>query len=142
MLKKRSFFLMGTVLLVLIAALAFWGLYLYNKPHKSAETEDAVATIAANDLYKQYQDDEKKTDLLYLGKVIEVNGILSGIAHNGNNEIWTLSASAQGGINCQMFPGEQNKPEPRIGEKIAIKGKCTGFLMDVNLTDCVVQKQN
>ncbi|MBS1915499.1 MAG: hypothetical protein JST87_04430 [Bacteroidetes bacterium] len=141
MLKKRSFFLTGSVLLILLTVLLFRGLYLYNKPHKSAEAENAVATISANDLYQQYITDEKKADQTYLGKVIEVTGVLSAITHSGANEIWIISASAQGGINCQMFPGKQNEfSEPKAGDKINIKGKCTGFLMDVNLTDCVVQK--
>jgi len=140
MLKKRLFFLTGTVLLVIIVLLVFRGLYLYNKPHKSVEAEDAVATINATDLYKQYQDDEKKADQIYLGKVIKVTGILSGISHNGNNEIWMLSASSQGGINCQMFSENNRSAELKTGDKISIKGKCTGFLMDVNLTDCVFQK--
>ena len=106
-----------------------------------AEGETAVAALSAEALYKQYQDDENKANKNYLGKVLEVTGILSQVMHSGANEIWILSAASQGGINCQMFFDKNDiPPDPKPGDKIVLKGKCTGFLMDVNLTDCVAEK--
>ena len=141
MLKKRTFFLMGGLLLIIIVALVVRVFYLYNKPHKNAQGEPAVATLSAEALYKQYQDDETKANKNYLGKVVEVTGTLSQVMHSGSNEIWILSAASQGGINCQMFFDKNDTPkDPKPGDKIVLKGKCTGFLMDVNLTDCVAEK--
>ena len=45
-----------------------------------------------------------------------------------------------GGINCQLFAGTKVDPEPRSGDAVTVKGRCTGFLMDVNLADCVLFK--
>ena len=45
-----------------------------------------------------------------------------------------------GGINCQLFAGVKPDPEPKSGDIVTVKGRCTGFLMDVNLVDCVVRK--
>ena len=28
----------------------------------------------------------------------------------------------------------------KTGDSVTIKGKCTGYLMDVNLVDCVIKK--
>src|SRR5258707_15867786 len=106
MLKKRKIFWLGILLLLLV--IAGWGYYLYQKPHQSAAGETANETITADSLYVQYAADEKKCDVKYLGKVLEVSGKLSEIQHSGQSEIWILTTRAGngGGINCQLFPGE------------------------------------
>ncbi|HEV3326345.1 MAG TPA: hypothetical protein VG052_12095, partial [Puia sp.] len=70
-----------------------------------------------------------------------VSGKLSEIQHSGNSEIWILSPQpGGGGINCQLFAGTKIDPEPKSGDAVIVKGRCTGFLMDVNLADCVLRK--
>jgi hypothetical protein len=118
-----------------------WGYHLYVKPHQSAAGETADFTVDADSLYGQYQANEHAADQKYLGKVIEVSGKLSEIQHNGNAEVWILSQqSSGGGINCQLFAGVKPDPEPKSGDVVIIKGRCTGYLMDVNLVDCVLRK--
>jgi hypothetical protein len=139
MLKKRKFFWWGILLLILIVA--GWCYYQYQRPHQSAGGEAANVTIAADSLYIQYVSDEKRSDGKYLGKVIQVSGKLSEIQHSGQSEIWILSTGNAGGVNCQLFPGEKiPEPHPKPGDQVTVKGRCSGFLMDVNLSDCIVIK--
>ena len=141
MLKKRKFFWWGILLLVLVVAA--WGYYQFQRPHESAAGESASATLSADALYTQYASDEKGCDGKYLGKVLQVSGKLSEIQHNGQSEIWIISTGGTnaGGINCQLFAGEKiPEPHPATGDDVTIKGRCTGFLMDVNLSDCIVIK--
>jgi hypothetical protein len=139
MLKKRTILWMG--ILVLILAAAAWAYHAYFEPHQSAADKTVDFTISADSLYQQYQADEHSADLRYLGKVIEVSGKLSEIQHSGNSEIWILSPQpGGGGINCQLFAGTKVDPEPKSGDAVTVKGRCTGFLMDVNLADCVLRK--
>jgi len=137
--KKRTILWIGIPLLLLLAVA--WAYYLYVKPHQSAAGETADFTVDADSLYSQYQTNEHAADQKYLGKVIEVSGKLSEIQHNGNAEVWILSQQgAGGGINCQLFAGVKPDPEPKSGDIVTIKGRCTGYLMDVNLVDCVLRK--
>jgi hypothetical protein len=138
--KKRTILWGGIVLLILIGA--GWGWYLYDKPHRSAAGITPDLIITADSLYSQYQNDERTADRKFMGKVLAVSGQLSEIQHNGNTEIWIISADpkAAGGINCQFFAGTKIDQEPKPGDAVTIKGRCTGFLMDVNLTDCVPDK--
>jgi hypothetical protein len=139
MLKKSTILWAGIALLLLIAGA--WAYHLYAKPHQSAAAESAEFVISADSLYHQYQADEHTADQRYLGKVIEVSGKLAEIQHSGNSEIWILSPQpGGGGINCQLFTGTKVDPEPRNGDAVTVKGRCTGFLMDVNLADCVLRK--
>jgi hypothetical protein len=126
--KKRTILWGGIVLLILIGA--GWGWYLYDKPHRSAAGITPDLIITADSLYSQYQNDERTADRKFMGKILAVS------------EIWILSADpkAAGGINCQFFAGTKIDQEPKPGDAVTIKGRCTGFLMDVNLTDCVPDK--
>ena len=142
MLKKRKFFWWGILLLLLLVA--GWGYYQYQRPHQSAAGESANVTIGADSLYAQYAGNEKVCDAKYLGKVVEVSGQLSEIQHSGQSEVWILSTGAAntGGVNCQLFPGEKvPEPHPKPGDQVTVKGRCSGFLMDVNLSDCIVIKK-
>lgn len=141
MLKKRKFFWWGILLLILV--LAGWGYYQFQRPHESVAGESSSATLSADALYTEYANDEKGCDGKYLGKVLQVSGKLSEIQHNGQSEIWIISTggSNAGGINCQMFAGEKiPEPHPGVGDNVTVKGRCTGFLMDVNLSDCILVK--
>jgi hypothetical protein len=137
--KKRAILWGGIVLLLLIAVA--WAYHLYTKPHQSAAGETTDFTVSADSLYQQYRTNEHTADQKYLGKVIEVSGKLAEIQHSGNSEIWILSPQpGGGGINCQLFAGTKVDPEPKNGSVVTVKGRCTGFLMDVNLADCVLRK--
>src|SRR5450631_589869 len=141
MLKKRKFFWV-TIPLCLVLIAVIWGIYLYNKPHGSAADGTVAISLNADSLFAQYQRDEHGADQLYLGKVIEVSGKIAEIQQNAQSEVLILSTqSGTGGINCQLFPGEDKKEPPcHTGDLVKIRGRCTGFLMDVNLADCVVSK--
>jgi RecJ-like exonuclease len=137
--KKRTILWVG----MLLAATdrCGWAYHLYVKPHQSAAGETVDFTISADSLYHQYQTNEHSADQKYLGKVIEVSGKLAEIQHSGNSEIWIMSPQpGGGGINCQLFAGTKIDPEPKSGDAVTVKGRCTGFLMDVNLADCVLRK--
>jgi hypothetical protein len=137
MLKKRTIFWIGIPLLLLI--LLLWAWHLYDKPHQSAAEETVTLSISADSLYHEYQSNEHAADQKYMGKVIEVSGRISEIQHNGTSEIWILSAQpGGGGINCEIFPGGKTDFHPKAGDPVTVKGRCTGFLMDVNLADCVL----
>jgi hypothetical protein len=136
MLKKRSFFWMGILLLLVVAGILTYTRIM--KAHQSAARDTARFVMGADSLYRDYQADEKSADKKYLGKVLEVSGTLSDIQHTGTGQVWILSVpGAPGGINCSIFPGG-DQATPQKGQQVTVKGRCTGFLMDVNLTDCVM----
>lgn len=135
--RKRYFFSIGIALLLL----AFWGVYKVTMPHHNASGEQAVATLSATNLYNEFLNSENTANKKWLGKVIEVSGVISSVGESGNYISINLKGSSEGGVNCSILkkdlePGDRFK----TGDSITIKGKCTGFLMDVNLVDCVVKK--
>jgi hypothetical protein len=138
--RNKRTILWTVILLILLAALG-WGWHLFDRRHQSAAGETADVTINADTLYHQYSTDEHAADQKYMGKVISVTGRLIEIQHSGSSINWLLSTQpGGGGINCQIFAGTKVDPEPRSGDLVTVKGRCTGFLMDVSLVDCVPEK--
>ena len=125
----------------LLFCLIAWGIYTTFRPHRNVSGEEAVATFSAPDLYHDFVQDEALANKKWVGKVIEVSGIISSVNESANYISLNLRAVTDGGINCSVLkkdlgPGDKFK----TGDSVTIKGKCTGFLMDVNLVDCVIKK--
>ncbi|HTJ13218.1 MAG TPA: hypothetical protein VL547_14380 [Dinghuibacter sp.] len=135
--RKKYILIAGIVVLVLVAAGAGWGWYLYNKPHQGVNSETASARLEAKNLYAAFQTDENKANGQYLGKVVEVKGKIS--AKTSGSLQLSCGDAATGGINCSLAPG-QTLPGTDSSAIVTIKGRCTGYLMDVNLVDCIIEQ--
>jgi hypothetical protein len=135
--RKKYFFGIG----ILLICLAGWGIYTVYKPHRNVEGEDAVAMLTATNLYNEFVKNESEANQKWTGKVIEVKGIVLSVTETGNYISLNLAAAVEGGVNCSML--KKDMPEDNKinkGDSISIKGKCTGFLMDVNMVDCIIKK--
>jgi|SRR5450755_4390482 hypothetical protein len=135
--RKTYFFGIG----ILLICLAGWGIYKVYKPHRNVESEQAVATLTAVSLYNEFLNSESQANKKWVGKVIEITGTISSVNEAGNYVSVNLGATAEGGVNCSVLKKDM-PPDNKLkkGDLITVKGKCTGFLMDVNLVDCVIKK--
>jgi hypothetical protein len=135
--RKKYFFGIG----ILLICLAGWGIYTVYRPHRNVDGEDAVATLTATSIYREFSTNESQANQKWLGKVVEVRGKISSITEAGKYISVSLAATADGGVNCSVlkndFPADEKLNK---GDSISVKGKCTGFLMDVNLVDCIIKK--
>ncbi len=135
--RKSYFFGTGLVLL----CLAGWGIYTVYKPHRNVASEQAAAALSALNLYNDFLNSENLANKKWVGKVVEVSGTISSVSESGNYVSINLLATTDGGVNCSILKKDLNANNKfNKGDSITIKGKCTGFLMDVNLVDCVVKK--
>jgi len=135
--RKKYFFGIG----ILLICLAAWGIYTVYRPHRNVEGEDASATLSATSLYNEFSKNESQANQKWVGKVLEVKGTISSVTEAGNYISLNLAAGADGGVNCSVLKKDMPEGDKlNKGDAITVKGKCTGFLMDVNLVDCVIKK--
>ncbi len=136
--KKKWQIILSVIVLCLLIGVA-WGFYLYTKPHANAGGKPTDATLTADSLYAAYKKDEVSADKAYHNKVLEVQGVVLSIEMSNHRPVVMLGTGDMGGINCQMALDSAtvfstlHKASP-----VTIKGKCSGYLMDVNLVDCVI----
>ncbi|MCC6287697.1 MAG: hypothetical protein IT249_07415 [Chitinophagaceae bacterium] len=134
--KKLIIFLAGVIICLGFA----W--YWYNKPREGVASKSTDASVRALQLYEAFNNNEAEANKIYLNKVIEVKGMVDDLANSGEEIILTLGLQPTGGgISCRFSPGKE-VVEKNItkGQEITVKGRCTGFNIDVNLTDCVIAK--
>lgn len=136
--KKRQTILSVAVLCLLIAIA--WGAYLYNKPHADAGSKLTDETMRADSLYASYAGDEAAADKRFMNKILEVKGTVQDITMNNSKPAVKLTTGQPGSINCQMaMDSSEVFAHIQKGMQVTIKGKCSGYLMDVNLVDCVLK---
>lgn len=112
------------------------GYYMYNKPKAAMESMQSYSVLQAADLVQKFETDESAAEVEFLDKTIEVSGIVkekneSGIILEGSDEIT--------GVLCE-FENPSDLASVEIKQKIVVKGICTGKLLDVVLSRCIVVK--
>ena len=133
--KKKI--LIATVIAIL-SGVGF-GVYIFNKPHQSIANETPAFQLDAAALVSDYDKDEKSANAKYLGKIIEVKGVIAEKLKDKNGNInVTLQGPELAGIGCEFEPKAQGSlSNLKEGQEVKIKGICTGVLMDVVMVDCV-----
>jgi hypothetical protein len=135
--RSRLFFLLLVVCVVIVTAIAF---YLYQKPRTSLTNIKADYTLSAKDLYTAFQQDEKKANQKFIEKVIEVSGNVENVEETDSTVNILLLGDSLGGVNCSVKKDADNKiATPVKGKDVKVKGRCVGFLMDVNLVDAIIE---
>lgn len=132
--KKRTLRVIGLLCLLCVVIGVAVGYRLYNKPHRSAATETAIAVKAAA-LAVEYQNNETASNKKYLGKVLQVGGTVSDVSVNQQHKtVIILTGSDMAGVQCTLL---EDMPGIKKGDTVTIKGFCAGFLTDVILDRCV-----
>lgn len=130
----------GTGILLLLLVTGMW--YKFNQPHIDVSEKKAAVTITAIELYRAFQQNEGIADSKYLNAIIDITGIISEIQTNAKSTMILLnSEQSMGAVNCVFSnEGKSDLFNLKKGELITIKGKCTGYLVDVNFVDCVIER--
>jgi hypothetical protein len=114
---------------------------MYTQPLKDMSNMDAEVQMSATDLYAAYDADEAAANAAYLGKIIEVTGVVQHI-ENGDGGTATLvldTGAALGSVLCRMDQqkgSDFNHLQP--GQQVQVKGECVGKLIDVEFTRCIL----
>ena len=132
MLKKIT---ISALIMLVILCLAVYKMY--NKPHKNIAKSKPDVQLTHDKLVNAFIADEDKANAQYLDKVVEVTGPIVKINHEENKTIISLGkGDLFGNIDCHMSVDNKNLV---VGEKVTIKGVCTGYLMNVVLVRCVLK---
>jgi len=126
--------------LLLVAVAGAFGYYTYHKPHQNMNNATTQIKLSATQLFSDYQVDETTANEKYLDKVMEISGKIKEVStdEKGMTTLTLESGDDMFGIICQMDNlTKHNQTNFTEGEKINLKGICTGVLMDVVLVRCV-----
>jgi hypothetical protein len=132
---KIALFVVSFIALSAILA----ALYMYNLKATDMSKAKPDFIISASLLQKAFEDNETAASAKYIDKILEVTGKIASVkpADNQNVNISLLTENDLSGVIC-TFPAITDTSEFRKGNEITLRGKCSGFLMDVLLNNCAV----
>ncbi len=129
---------------LVIGAVAFYLVYtyVYNKPHKDYAALPAEATLTAQALYEAFTQDQESAQSAFLGKMVEVNGLVDAIEYLDDQPIAVFHFGeglfGPEGVRC-TFIDAAAAGDIQVGDMVSLKGYCTGFTgEDVILEHCTL----
>jgi tRNA_anti-like len=136
--KKLIIRVLFSALIILVTG-GIVGYKMYTKPHRNVETVKSI-TVAAAQLATDFENDETRSNSLYLDKVLEVSGEVNEITKNQKGEtLIVLKGTGMSTVRCTLE--EDAPPEIKSGSIASFKGICTGYLTDVVMVRCRIQNK-
>lgn len=114
------------------------GLYLYNEKHADMSKAKPDFLLTAQELQKEFEENESAASSKYIDKVIEISGIINSVSPPEN--ILNISLQTSNDMSSVICTLEKpaGRMELKAGDKITLRGECSGFLMDVLLNNCAI----
>lgn len=138
----------GLILAVtgLVAVILIWKFYV-NKPHDDIEKAVPSYSLTAVEIWKQYNNDIKKADSTYTGKVIQLTGTFNR-AEKSDSLVYIVfvmevdSMFGDKSVRCEMLQKYNDEALAiAAATPVKIKGFCTGFdQTDIKFNKCSVVK--
>ena len=131
------------IIAIIIATLgASYVYYQFNKPHQDIASATPVSKLNAEELFAEFDNNENNANQLYLGKIVQVSGIVysAEVGAKGYINVLLMGEDDMFGVACNFNTGQLNNSEIKKGDQVTIKGECAGMLSDVVLIRCVLVK--
>lgn len=132
------------VVLVVVVLLMAGYLVFLNIPQATVKSKVAMEAIEAETLFEAFSSDESTAEAKYLGKVLEVRGVIDEkYEDEGGAPVVVLSGGEGDPVAMVTLEPNQKKalgdyPE---GSEIRVKAMCSGMLMEVTLTKGIILKK-
>jgi hypothetical protein len=112
---------------------------LYNKKHIDTATARPDFIITATALQKEFEENEPTASARYINKILEVTGTIVTVTpiDSIHLNISLKTGSEMSSVIC-AFPAIGDPSKLKTGEKVTLRGECSGFLMDVLLKNCAI----
>jgi hypothetical protein len=132
------------IVLLIAVGVGLYAYYQFNKPHTDIASAKPVASLSAEDLFSQFETDEVRANTSYIGKIIEVTGVVSTVEKGGKGDVNVLMLveGQMFGVALNFDKGKADPGDFKEGTTLTIKGECAGMLSDVVLIRCVIVKSN
>ena len=136
---KRKYLFLVLILIVFVAMI--YAFYEYNRKPADLSSIRSFAVVDADSLVGLYESDEGKANAVYLGKPIDVSGTISEINNQQDSSVNVMLGNKDPlhRVSCLLDVKHVDAIKQfKTGDRITVRGICTGYLMDVELNRCVI----
>jgi len=130
-------------IILILSLLIFLGGFIankmYNKPHVNVAETSSDVSLEAVKIVDDFSSDEIMANTTYLDKIVQVSGIINSIKTENETVIVALAGNSFGDVLCYLSEESKTKVNTlKEGQRVTLKGICTGFLLDVVLVKCAL----
>jgi len=134
--KKSLKIISAIAVLAIIAGIAY---YTFRQSPDSVKNVKPDFLVESSVLVDEFFEDENLANQKYLDKIIQLEGVILNIEQNTENKTTIyIEGNPMGNISCLFDNEELKKAKIEVGQTKTVKGKCTGFILDVVLTKCAL----
>jgi hypothetical protein len=129
--------------MIILAIIVGFGYNEYTRSLPDTHYLKPAFELQASDFAKEFETNESKANAQYLDRPISVHGIIAALQQTDTSAVVFLNeGTSSTSVMCQ-FNNESNKEARKLkrGDSVTIKGICTGYLMDVVMVRCVLDKK-
>jgi hypothetical protein len=138
--SRGKIFVAGLIAVVICAF--YFGYQYFKSPD---EMQDMVADLSVNayKIVSDYSQNELQSDSIYLGKIIDINGMVAQVKSAGKDglTIYFEPFESMGSLAVLMSDKSADDKYPIQGDSILVRAFCTGYLMDVMCNRGVIIKR-
>jgi hypothetical protein len=139
--RKKKYLLV--IAIIALASALFILKYTFRKSETSVAGKQTQIEVTVSEILQTFESNEKLGDSLYLDKIIIVSGKVESVSEDSTGvTIYLKEDDAVSGVLCSFSKDVINVSNVAKGERLKIKGICTGFLMDVVMNRCVIENDN
>ncbi len=146
----KKLFLAIAVVGLLAAVLVY--VLVINKPHTDVAKTEAAFDGSAEVFYGEFQTNKEAAGLRYIGKVVQVSGVITEVGSSAEQVTLQLEAGNPmgGGLAVALAPSESGAARQlQSGQSVVVRGECSGVDEDeggllgalgatVQLTSCLI----
>ena len=138
--KKKTILILAVSVLIIGAGVLA---YTFRKSPNSVSKIKPDFIVEPTMFVGDFLTDEINANKKYLDKTVQFTSKLVEIQPNDDNKT-TLSfeGNDMGNISCLFDNAELKKTSVEIGKMYIVKGKCSGYILDVVLTKCALVNKN
>jgi hypothetical protein len=138
--SKKIRILLIFLAVALVLAVIAWK-FTFRSAETSVSSEAPAFTLDAAALLQAFENNEDSANSLYLDKIVEVRGRVDAVSADSlGYTVYLKEADAMSGILCSFDREALDTVTVRAGGTVSLKGRCSGYLLDVNLNRCAVVK--
>ena len=117
------------------------GLYFYNLKHTDMSKAKPDFVLTSSAVQKEFEENETTSSAKYINKILEITGSIISVSTGKDNSA-TVSLKTDNdmsSVSC-TFPAVSDPSAFKPGDNITLRGQCSGFLIDVQMFKCALDK--
>jgi hypothetical protein len=138
--RKTITLIAAGVIIAAVAVFITWK-WVFREAETDVSSQKADITMDAAALVQSFETNEDSANAKYLNKIIGISGNVDTIKVNDDNiTVYLKNPEDMSGVMCSFDKSAIDPTSIKQGDKVKIKGICSGYLLDVVLNKCAIDK--